>query len=224
MVYVVQPGRPVFPDNLEPDEDGLVAIGGDLSPDVLIEAYQKGIFPWSGEHPIPWFSPDPRLILWPRRLRVSRSLRKVLRRGTFEVRFDANFPATIRGCAYTLRHGFAGTWITPNMIRAYTELHRRGVAHSVETYLKGELVGGLYGLSFGRAFFGESMFSRVSNASKVALYGLCRRLIEWDFDFIDCQQVTEHLLSLGAQPVPRPDYMRRLRRALNDEQKRAAWA
>jgi leucyl/phenylalanyl-tRNA--protein transferase len=216
------PGR--FPDGLEPDEDGLVALGGVLTPELVIEAYRKGMFPWTGDHPIPWFSPDPRLVLFPRDVHVSRSLRKVIRRGTYEVRFDHAFDQTIRACATTARRGSAGlTWITQNMIVTYGELHRQGVAHSVECYRDGQLCGGLYGLTFGKAFFGESMFARESNASKVALYALCERLRAMDFHFIDCQQVTPHLVSLGGVELSRAEYLRRLDDALGHDSVHRDW-
>jgi leucyl/phenylalanyl-tRNA---protein transferase len=223
VVYVVPHGRASFPDDLEPDEYGLVALGGELTAETVIEAYRKGIFPWTGDPPIPWFSPDPRLVLFPGWLRVSRSLAKVIRRGLYEVRFDCDFDGTIRGCAGGGRAGQDGTWITENMVQVYGELFARGVAHTVEVYQDGELCGGLYGVALGRAFFGESMFARRSNASKVALEALCRRLVELDFHFIDCQQVTAHLLRMGAVPIARTDFLRRLRVALAYPPSQARW-
>ncbi len=223
MVYILRPGQPTFPNDLQPDEHGLVAIGGELSVGVLVEAYTKGIFPWTGAPPIPWFSPDPRMILEPGNFHVSRSLRKVLRRGDFECRFDHDFPTTIRACASIPRIPQDSTWITANMIAAYSELHAMGIAHSVEAYRGGELCGGLYGLALGRAFFGESMFARVPNASKVALHALCTRLHALDFYFVDCQQVTGHLASLGAVAVARQDYLTALRGALGPESVNGPW-
>ncbi len=212
---------PLF--GFEPDEDGLVAIGGELDLDTVIEAYQRGIFPWTGEHPIPWFSPDPRLVLFPQRLVISHSLDKVLRQGRFEVRFDQDFGAVIRACAEVPRPGQSGTWIMPNVVSTYSRLHELGITHSVETYRDNELVGGLYGLTFGRAFFGESMFARHSNASKVALWALCQRLVARGFHFIDCQQVTPHLMRLGAVAIPRAEYRERLTAALRFESEHRPW-
>lgn len=224
MVYLIEPGKPMFPEGLEPDEDGLAAVGGELTTESLLEAYGKGLFPWTGRQPIPWCSPDPRLVLFPDQLRVSRSLRRAIRQQRFEIRFDAAFEAVMLGCAAVPRDGQHGTWITSNMLTAYTALHRLGHAHSVEAYREGRLVGGLYGVSLGRAFFGESMFSLASDASKVALHALCRRLIAWRFHLIDCQQVTAHLMSLGAVPLLRSDYLRRLEAALALPGRRGAWS
>ena len=204
----------IFPDDLEPDETGLVALGGHLDSAILIEAYSKGIFPWTGAHPIPWYSPDPRMLLEPGKVYVSRSLEKLIRRGVFEVREDTRYATVMHRCAQMPRAGQPGTWITANMHRAYTELHKLGVTHSVETYQDGALVGGLYGVAIGRAFFGESMFSEVSNASKVALVHLCRRLAARGYAFIDFQQETPHLRSMGARPVPRAEFLARLAEAV----------
>ena len=215
--------RPRFPDVLEPDERGQVASGGDLTPEVLIDAYQRGIFPWSGTPPIPWCAPNPRMILRPGDFRRSRSLAKLERSGRYRVRFDRDFAAVIRACATIPRAHEEGTWITPNMIAAYEELARRGIAHSVEVYEERELVGGLYGLTFGRAFFGESMFSRASNASKLALGTLCRDLGARSFHFVDCQAVTRHLLSLGAMAIPLEDYLGLLREALRFPSHHGSW-
>lgn len=203
-----------FPDELRPDPSGLVMHGGELHPDVLIEAYQRGIFPWSGHDPIPWCAPNPRLVLPPTKFHASRSLRKLARSTRFTITFDRDFTAVMRACAETPRAEPEGTWITPNMIAVYTELFHRHIAHSVEVRANGELVGGLYGLTFGRAFFGESMFHRAPNASKLALFALCQRLAERDFHFVDCQAITLHLMSLGAVPIPLSEYLRRLHRAL----------
>lgn len=206
-----------FPDDLKPDSTGLVGVGADLEPETLIEAYAKGIFPWSGDDPIPWYSPDPRLVLFPDHFRASRSLKKLARQGKLEVRFDRDFPEVMRGCAEIPRPGQDGTWINDRMIDAYTELHRRGVAHCVSVYQpeSGDLVGGLYGLTLGRFFFGESMFSRASNSSKLALFALCENLVARDFELVDCQQVTPHLMSLGAVPIMRREFLARLRRTLH---------
>lgn len=190
--------------------DGLLAFGGDLSPERLEQAYRRGIFPWfSAGDPILWWSPDPRTVLFPERLRVSRSLHKRLRKEPFRVTMDRDFGGVIRGCAAP-RDAQGGTWILPEMVDAYETLHRRGFAHSVEVRQDGALVGGLYGVAVGRAFFGESMFSRASDASKVALIHLCERLAHWGFGLIDCQMRTEHLIRLGAVEIPREEFVRRL--------------
>ncbi len=205
----------LFPEYLEPDEHGIVAVGAAITPRILLEAYSKGIFPWTGEYPIPWFSPDPRMVLEPMAFKASKSLRKLARQGRYEVRFDTAYRDVMRACSKVPRPEQLGTWITPNMLAGYGTLHRMGYAHSVETYdHDGALVGGLYGLSLGRAFFGESMFALASNASKLALYRLCTELASRGFAFVDCQQETEHLASLGAAPIPRSEYLQRLREAL----------
>ncbi|MDM8523637.1 leucyl/phenylalanyl-tRNA--protein transferase [Desulfococcaceae bacterium HSG8] len=205
-----------FPKTLEPDGYGLVFVGGELSVYTVIEAYIKGSFPWTGSHPIPWFSPDPRLVLFPKMFKASRSLRKLARQKKFTVSFDLRFREVMENCAAIPRKGQKGTWITENMIDVYCELHRLHIAHSIEVYdSECVLCGGLYGLTFGRAFFGESMFSLVSNTSKLAIYALCRVLAAWKFDFIDCQEITGHLMRLGAIPITHREYMELLRRALS---------
>jgi len=198
---------PVFPEFLSPDDNGLIALGGALTPEVIIEAYSKGIFPWTGRDPIPWFSPDPRMLLYPAAVRVRRSLRQTLRRGVLEVREDTCFRPLMRMCANIDRAGQDGTWITQNMVRTWSQLHRMGFAHSVETFKDGELVGGLYGLAIGGAFFGESMCSKVPDASKVALVHLCIKLEALDFSFVDCQQDTAHMAKMGAETVPRHEFL-----------------
>ncbi|MDQ7055667.1 MAG: leucyl/phenylalanyl-tRNA--protein transferase [Persephonella sp.] len=165
-------------------------MGGDLSPERLIFAYSLGIFPWYSEgEPILWWSPDPRMVLFPQNLKVSRSLKKILKKNIFQIEFDTEFERVINMCASVKRKGQTGTWITPEMVEAYTQLHRLGFAHSVEVYKDGELVGGLYGVSLGGVFFGESMFHTVPDASKVAFVHLVERLKQWNFDMIDCQQL-----------------------------------
>lgn len=187
--------------------NGLLAAGGDLSTERLLSAYRRGIFPWFSEgDPILWWSPDPRTVLIPERLRISRSLRKRLRRRLLGVSMDQAFGAVIRACAAP-RGPDEGTWIVPAMVRAYETLHRLGWAHSVEVWSGERLVGGLYGVALGRVFFGESMFSRADDASKVALVHLCERLSAWGFGLIDCQMRTEHLLSLGAEEIPRDQFV-----------------
>lgn len=206
----------MFPDphQLRPVGPGLVALGGDLAPDTLIEAYGKGIFPWEAGPPIPWFSPDPRLILVPRAFRASRSLRQLARRPELRITLDAAFPQVIRACAGARRPGQVGTWITAPVIAAYEALSARGVAHSVEVWDDEGLAGGLYGLAMGRAFFGESMFARRSSCSKLALGHLCGALHRAGYRFVDCQQDTPHLRSLGGVTVPRLRYLRLLDEAL----------
>ncbi len=197
-----------LPSALGAGRRGLVAVGGTLTPTRLLEAYQGGIFPWYEEgQPVLWHSPDPRMVLLPRALCVNRSLRKVLRRGRFTVRMDTAFEAVIRACARVPREGQDGTWITAEMIDAYCELHTMGHAHSVEAWEGEELVGGLYGVSVGAIFCGESMFARESDASKVAFVYLVRQLENWGFQLIDCQVYTEHLERFGAEEVRRTSFL-----------------
>jgi leucyl/phenylalanyl-tRNA--protein transferase len=192
------------------DPDGLLALGGDLSSERLLLAYRSGIFPWYGPgQPVLWWSPDPRLVLFPEALRVSRSLARTLRGGSFRVTLDTAFSAVIEQCA-ARRKGQAGTWITAEMRHAYQQLHRAGYAHSAESWQGDTLVGGLYGVAIGRIFFGESMFTRVSDASKVAFVHLVRQLQAWDFPLIDCQVHTRHLQSLGAVDIPRAEFVQQL--------------
>ena len=215
---------PVFPDPRLAAAHGLVAIGGDYRPTTLLAAYAQGIFPWPSEDlSRAWFSPDPRMVLEPRHLHVSRSLRRLLRRGIFEITYDTAFEEVIRACAAVRRSGQAGTWIEEEMIAGYTELHRLGFAHSVETRLEDELVGGLYGVALGRCFSGESMFFRRPNASKAAFVDLVRRLEGWGFEIVDCQIYTEHLASFGAREWPRDRFLKVLERALRHPSRRGAW-
>jgi leucyl/phenylalanyl-tRNA--protein transferase len=195
--------------------NGLLAAGGDLSVPRLLEAYRHGIFPWfnAGE-PILWWSPDPRMVLFPSEFRISHSLDKTLRKGAYEVRCDTSFEQVMRACAAP-RDGHAGTWIHEDMIRAYCALHELGFAHSVETWVDGELAGGLYGIAVGRMFYGESMFSRRTDASKIALAHLARQLERWEFGMIDCQMNTPHLASLGASEIPRAEFVARLGRLID---------
>lgn len=190
--------------------NGLLCAGADLSPERLLDAYSKGIFPWfSAGDPILWWSPHPRMVLFPGELKVSRSLRKAVARGAFETRFDTAFAEVMRACAEP-RDGQAGTWIVPEMVAAYTRLHELGFAHSVESWRDGRLAGGLYGILLGRVFFGESMFSRETDASKVALVKLVARLEALGVGLVDCQQATRHLASLGAREIPRREFAQRL--------------
>jgi leucyl/phenylalanyl-tRNA--protein transferase len=204
--------------------NGLLCAGGDLTPQRLLEAYRHGIFPWFSEgDPILWWSPDPRMVLFPEELKVSRSLRKTVQRGVYETRFDASFSDVMHACAEP-RAGQHGTWIMPEMIAAYTRLHHLGFAHSVESWRGGELVGGLYGLALGKVFFGESMFSRAADASKVALVRLVERLRGEGFRVIDCQQATAHLASLGAREIPRKDFSKLLQESIQYPPSGARWA
>lgn len=190
--------------------NGLLCAGGDLSPERLLEAYRHGIFPWfSAGEPILWWSPDPRMVLFPRELKISRSLARTLRRGRYEVRLDTAFERVIRACSEP-RAGQGDTWITPEMQQAYCRLHELGHAHSVETWMEGRLAGGLYGMAIGRAFYGESMFSRATDASKIALAHLARHLERKGYAVIDCQMTTAHLASLGAREIRRREFLRGL--------------
>ncbi len=200
-----------FPDPrlAETEPNGLLAIGGDLGVTRLLNAYRSGIFPWfSAGEPILWWSPDPRLLLFPEKIHVSRSLRKTLRRGDYRITFDKAFSDVISHCAATPRHDQPGTWIIDEMIDAYSELHHQGHAHSVEVWHEKNLVGGLYGIAIGSAFYGESMFSLMNNASKVALVALAHKLQHYGFHFIDCQMETLHLLTLGAETVRREEFLK----------------
>ncbi|HVS27634.1 MAG TPA: leucyl/phenylalanyl-tRNA--protein transferase [Burkholderiales bacterium] len=197
------------------EPNGLLAAGGDLSPKRLVEAYSKGIFPWFNQgEPILWWSPDPRMVLFPAELKISRSLRKVLKKRDYEIRVDTAFAEVMKSCAAP-RRGQPGTWITPDMMQAYQELHRLGLAHSLETRIGGKLAGGLYGVALGRVFFGESMFARRTDASKIAFVHLVRQLSRWGFGLIDCQMKTAHLASFGAREIPRKQFTRKLEELIN---------
>ena len=218
------PRDPIFPDPELAEADGLVAVGGDLSPDRLLRAYADGIFPWySEETPILWWSPDPRMVLLPAELHLPRSLRRTIRSGAFEVRADTAFGAVIRRCAETGRPGQDGTWITPEMIVAYERLHELGFAHSFEAWEGGELAGGLYGVSLGAAFFGESMFSDRPDASKVAFAASVEWLRGRGFELVDCQVDTEHLRRFGAREIRRAEFLARLRNALASSTVKGPW-
>ncbi len=207
--------RPIFPPPEEAEPDGLLAVGGDLSVPRLLEAYRNGIFPWyEPDEEILWWCPDPRLVLFPGEIRVSRSLRATIRKGVYEVRFDTAFRRVIQSCRATPRKHEDGTWISPDIVNAYSALHDLGHAHSVESWIGDELVGGLYGVCLGRTFFGESMFALRPDASKVALVSLARELIDRNMDMIDCQVPTNHLQSLGAKEIPRSEFLARLRSGL----------
>ncbi len=206
------------------EPNGLLAAGGDLSPERLLAAYRSGIFPWYSEgQPILWWSPDPRMVLFVDELRVSRSLRKRVHSGTFDVRVDTAFRDVIVACSESPRAGQHGTWITPDIVEAYCELHRRGYAHSVESWREGRLAGGLYGLALGRVFFGESMFARETDASKVALVHLGARLRALGVPLIDCQQETAHLAGLGARPIPRTAFAAHLAQLIHSPEPPPGW-
>lgn len=214
----------IFPPAREACEEGLVAHGGDLNPNRILKAYREGIFPWySDDDPILWWSPNPRLLLIPQEFKKSKSFRRVLRNKGFEVAFDKNFEAVITYCATLPREGQEGTWLTSEMKNAYIELHQMGFAHSIETYYEGELVGGLYGLALGRGFFGESMFSLMSEASKVSLAALSDICVKKSYDFIDCQVETPHLLKWGAKLIERNDFLDRLEKTLEKETDFGSW-
>ncbi|HTM67053.1 MAG TPA: leucyl/phenylalanyl-tRNA--protein transferase [Flavipsychrobacter sp.] len=193
-----------FPDVAEALEDGLLAIGGDLRTDRLLLAYRSGIFPWFNDDELPmWWSPDPRFVLFPEELKVSKSMQQLFKRNAFDLRIDTAFEQVVRNCRQASRKGQDGTWISEEIVTAYSKLHQLGYAHSAEAWKDGELVGGLYGIRMGKMFFGESMFSKVSNASKYAFIRYLRQLQQEGVELIDCQVYTEHLESLGARMIPR---------------------
>ena len=202
-----------------------MALGGDLSIERLEAAYRRGIFPWYSEgQPIMWWSPDPRTVLFPKALKISRSLRKTLRQGRFQISLDRNFDRVIRACALPRDEtGATGTWITSEMIDAYCELHHGGIAHSVEAWLDDKLVGGLYGVALGKVFFGESMFSEVSDASKVAFVYLAKQLQAWGYSMIDCQLPSQHLFSLGAQLIDRQAFLAKIKHLRESAKPSAPW-
>lgn len=211
------------PENALAEPDGLLAVGGCLSPRRLVNAYRKGIFPWFNPgDPILWWCPDPRLVLIPAEIRISRSLRKTLRKKEYKITFDRAFDEVIKACAAPRRDG-PGTWITEHMIKAYRQLHQLGYAHSVEAWHSDRLAGGLYGVAIGRAFFGESMFYRKSNASKAAFAVLAEKLARWNYAIIDCQVRTEHLASFGATQIPRKEFVERIDRYCRQSVAANAW-
>jgi leucyl/phenylalanyl-tRNA--protein transferase len=213
-----------FPPPERAEASGLLAVGGDLAPERILLGYSMGIFPWPlVEEPLLWFSPDPRTVLEPPALHVSRSLRKRLRQDPFEIRFDTAFKRVVQACAEVPRPGEVGTWITPEIVAAYLRLHDLGFAHSTEAWRAGRLVGGLYGVSLGGCFFGESMFAVESDASKIAFVHLVRRLAAWEFSLIDCQVHTEHLERFGAREWPRARFLEALGKALERPTSRGSW-
>ena len=213
-----------FPDPGTADSDGLLAVGGDLSIESLLTAYSQGIFPWfSEDSPILWWSPDPRLVLFPKKFKVSESLKQRIRSRHFTIKTDSHFEDVIKACASAKRTGQDGTWITDDMISAYVKLHEAGYAHSFEAWVDGKLAGGLYGVSLGRAFFGESMFFEMRDASKVAFHALVEWSVKHNFMFIDAQQSTSHLKSLGAEEINRITFLKLLKKALQDETIKGPW-
>lgn len=215
----------MFPPVEQATPEGLLAIGGDLSSERLLEAYRRGIFPWySAGQPILWWSPDPRAVLYLDQFRVSRSLKKRLRKNTYTVTLDTRFGEVVDACAAPRQNDpVSGTWITLDMAKAYNRLHDMGYAHSVETWFDGHLVGGLYGLALGRGFFGESMFSSMTDASKVALAALVEHLRGWGYSFVDCQLPSPHILSLGAVEIPRSRFLVELGEALQTPDRLGPW-
>jgi leucyl/phenylalanyl-tRNA--protein transferase len=214
----------IFPPPELAEDNGLLAVGGDLSEPRILLAYSMGIFPWySKEDPLLWWSPDPRLVLFPKEMKLSRSLKQIINKKIFRVTLDTAFEQVIRSCAEVHNNENNGTWITEEMIGSYIALHRSGYAHSVECWLGDELSGGLYGISLGSAFFGESMFAKESNASKVAFAALVEQLIKWDFELIDCQVTTPHLMSLGAREIRRSGFLELLKNALIKPTTRGKW-
>ena len=225
-MYITEINRAdyIFPDPREAEDNFPLAFGGDLNPNRLILAYSKGIFPWYNKNdPILWWSPNPRLVLYPDDFKLSKSLKRVIKSKKFEIRIDSNFRAVIENCSKVPRNGQNGTWIIPEVIDAYCNLFELGYAHSFEAYLDGEVVGGLYGISLGKAFFGESMFAKSSNASKVAFSYLVDFLKDRDFDFIDCQVPTEHLKSLGAIEISRDRFLDELENTLTKPTSLGNW-
>ena len=205
------------------EPSGLLCAGGDLAPATIVAAYSRGIFPWfSDDQPILWWSPDPRMVLFPGEFKYSKSLAKTVRAKKFEVRFDIAFADVIKGCAAP-RTEAGGTWIVNEMQTAYARLHNLGIAHSVESWRDGKLMGGLYGIALGRMFFGESMFARETDASKVALVALVEKLARDGFELIDCQQETKHLARFGARPIARADFVRRLQELINSQSTQSHW-
>jgi len=214
----------IFPSPYDANEQGILAVGGDLSVDRLLLAYRQGIFPWYEEgSPILWWSLPERFILEPSQLHLGKTVERLLRKNHFEIRYDTAFSEVIHACAQIKRKDQDGTWITPDMKQAYIHLHQAGYAHSIETYENNQLVGGVYGVSLGGAFFGESMFSFVSNASKIAFIFLCRLLKSWNFSMIDCQVYSSHMEQLGGFFVTQDDFLYRLQRALQLPTKMAPW-
>jgi len=218
------PDETIFPPPDLADESGILAVGGDLTEERLLLAYSMGIFPWYSQgDPILWWSPDPRLVLIPGEMRVSRSLKQTISKGTFEITMDKAFESVISECASVHQRKAGDTWITDDMIDSYIQLHHSGFAHSVESWFNGKLVGGLYGISLGSAFFGESMYAKKSNASKVAFVHLIQQLVNWKFTLIDCQVATKHLKTFGAHDITRTEFMILLKCSLEEKTRKGKW-
>ena len=214
----------IFPPPQLAEKEGLLAVGGDLSQDRLLLAYSMGVFPWySDEEPLLWWSPDPRLVLYPKEIKISKTLKKIIKKDEFGITMDQAFAGVIRECAQIRSENSEGTWINEDMMQAYCGLHQSGYAHSVEAWYKGELAGGLYGVSLGKSFFGESMFTRISNASNVALVKLAEYLTELSFDMVDCQVRTEHMIRFGAREISRDHFLQQLKESLGKETIKGKW-
>lgn len=214
----------VFPPVSFAQKNGILAIGGDLSPARLIAAYEKGIFPWYSQgDPIIWWSPDPRFVIFPEKIKISRSMKQEIRKGTFKITADRAFDQVIKACRNPRKHE-SGTWITDDIVKGYTELHKLGYAHSIEAWKDEKLTGGLYGVSLGRCFFGESMFYTEPNSSKAAFITLAEKLASLNFDIIDCQVYTAHLESLGAVEIPREEFIAILNSSLTQETLKGNWS
>jgi leucyl/phenylalanyl-tRNA--protein transferase len=224
MITLLHDNKPFPPVELALRQpNGLLAAGGDLMPERLLDAYRHGIFPWfNAGDPILWWSPDPRMVLFPDEFKISHSLRKTLHRGEYEVRTDTAFEQVMRACALP-REGQDGTWIQEDIIQGYVRLHQMGLAHSVETWIDDELAGGLYGVSLGHMFYGESMFSRKTDASKIALAHLALQLKRWNFGMIDCQMNTPHLATMGAREIPRRQFLARLQELIHYPDTASPW-
>ena len=223
-VYELLADSHAFPLGREADPDGLLAVGGDLSPGRLLTAYSKGIFPWFSQgEPIYWWSPAPRMLLYPEKLHISKSMRPLIHKNAFSVAVDTVFEQVILACRNSSRSGQFGTWITEGMVEAYLKLHELGFAHSIEVWQNKNLIGGLYGISLGKTYFGESMFSKVSNASKYGFIFLVQALNRLNFDMIDCQIKSDHLLSLGAEEVSREKFDQLLQESMKEEDLRGSW-
>ncbi|MCP4372878.1 MAG: leucyl/phenylalanyl-tRNA--protein transferase [Deltaproteobacteria bacterium] len=214
----------IFPPPHLAEKEGLLAVGGDLSQDRLLLAYHMGIFPWySDEEPVLWWSPDPRLVLYPKEIKVSKTLKRIIKKDKFHITMDHAFAGVIRECAQIRAENNEGTWINEDMMKAYFRLHQSGYAHSVEAWYEGGLIGGLYGVSLGKSFFGESMFTRISNASNVALVKLVEYLAALSFDMVDCQVRTEHMIRFGAREVPRDLFLQQLNESLGKQTIKGKW-
>ncbi len=218
------PKEPLFPHPSEAFDDGLLAVGGDLSPRRLVAAYASGIFPWYGDgDPILWWTPNPRLVMFPEKFKISKSLKQTLKKRPFDIRVDFAFEEVIKGCKKIPRKEQDGTWITDEMATAYIKMHKLGLAHSIETWEGNKLVGGLYGLSLGNIFFGESMFHKRKDASKIAFYYLSQLAINWGFSIIDCQVSNPHLISLGAEEILRDNFLDILSNSINKKTRQGKW-